>query len=54
MPLWTLHKRYSDLRGLLMTEAICEHGVGHHNGVHGCDGCCKDMPSEMREEITHD
>jgi len=21
-------------------EWICEHGVGHGNHVHGCDGCC--------------
>jgi hypothetical protein len=21
-------------------EAICPHGVGHHKGIHGCDGCC--------------
>ena len=27
-------------------EYICEHGVGHGNHVHGCDGCCsrEDFP----------
>ncbi len=24
-------------------EDICPHGVGHENGVHGCDGCCTKM-----------
>jgi hypothetical protein len=23
-------------------EYSCRHGVGHSNGVHGCDGCCSD------------
>ncbi len=35
-------------------EWQCEHGIGHpvghvtawreHYGVHGCDGCCQDIP----------
>jgi hypothetical protein len=27
-------------------EHVCEHGVGHGDHVHGCDGCCqrKDYP----------
>ena len=23
-----------------MIELTCEHGVGHSNAMHGCDGCC--------------
>lgn len=23
-----------------MLELTCEHGIGHSNSVHGCDGCC--------------
>lgn len=34
-----LQSRNSDIRGR-MTEWICPHGIGHHNGAHGCDGCC--------------
>ena len=41
---WTLtapqNYRYMHSRGFI--EAICEHGIGHHKGVHGCDGCCKE------------
>ena len=22
-------------------EYVCEHGVGHGNHIHGCDGCCR-------------
>lgn len=29
--------RYSD-----GPEYACRHGVGHSNGVHGCEGCCSD------------
>jgi hypothetical protein len=25
-------------------EWICPHGIGHHRGVHGCDGCCANEP----------
>ena len=38
-------------------EWVCEHGVGHTvwwpkhlDGVHGCDGCCK----ELKEMINND
>lgn len=36
-PFWTPRRR---------GEWGCPHGVGHHNGVHGCDGCCgrEDFP----------
>lgn len=36
---WTRHFR--DDKGTW--EDICPHGVGHENGVHGCDGCCKEL-----------
>jgi hypothetical protein len=25
-------------------EDTCPHGVGHEDGVHGCDGCCQELP----------
>lgn len=36
------------------TEWICPHGIGHHRGVHGCDGCCANEPKmkETTEDIT--
>jgi hypothetical protein len=32
-------------------EYICEHGVGHGNHVHGCDGCCSrpDFPLNKKK-----
>jgi hypothetical protein len=30
-------QRYSD-----GPEFECPHGVGHSQGVHGCEGCCND------------
>ena len=54
---WPLHWR--DDRGLM--ERTCEHGVGHPDpdslawhvrngrkwqGAHGCDGCCRTIPTE--------
>lgn len=39
-------------------EFICEHGVGHYpqwykdgDGIHGCDGCCRDpsFPGRLPE-----
>ncbi len=53
LPEWRVVNRFSDIRGP-MTEAICEHGIGHHDGVHGCDGCCKDMPKVVRKKVTRD
>jgi hypothetical protein len=31
-------------------EYLCEHGVGHGNHIHGCDGCCsrKDYPRAVK------
>ena len=39
----TWHK---DIRQDGRVEWICQHGVGHGNHVHGCEGCCtrKDYP----------
>lgn len=42
---WSVHKRTD--RGII--EHICPHGVGHpcmsstNDGIHGCDGCCKQL-----------
>lgn len=37
------HRKY-ELAGIgvmyYSDELLCEHGVGHEKGVHGCDGCC--------------
>lgn len=27
-------------------EDICKHGVGHEEGIHGCDGCCGELYRE--------
>lgn len=35
-------------------EAICKHGVGHHKGIHGCDGCCVTCPEEIWSKVTED
>lgn len=38
---WKLAEFYGrDMHSGTFYEAICPHGVGHHKGVHGCDGCC--------------
>jgi hypothetical protein len=39
-------KWYKNVREDGRIEYVCEHGVGHGNHVHGCDGCCrrKDFP----------
>ena len=50
--LLTQHGR--DIHAGVFTEAICSHGVGHHKGVHGCDGCCKDLPKELLRKISED
>lgn len=36
---WVRH--YRNDKGVW--EDICPHGVGHEKGIHGCDGCCKDL-----------
>jgi len=35
-------------------EAACPHGVGHHKGVHGCDGCCTKAPKDLWDNVTKD
>jgi hypothetical protein len=51
---WTLQKRWSDIRSNGLIEVICQHGIGHHNGIHGCDGCCAICPDELWEKVTND
>ncbi len=45
---WIKHRKYEpsslfpfegDEAGF-SEEYLCEHGIGHEKGVHGCDGCC--------------
>lgn len=52
---WQIYKQlYRDMHASPFFEAICSHGVGHHNGVHGCDGCCKDAPKEIWKQVSKD
>ncbi len=55
-PEWTLSKPQNsrDMYAAGFIEAICPHGIGHHKGVHGCDGCCKNPPKEMWDKVTQD
>ena len=42
---WKRYKKYEALGMGVMGfsyEYLCEHGIGHDMGVHGCDGCCSD------------
>ncbi len=43
-----------DMHPGTFVEAICAHGIGHHYGVHGCDGCCFDMPDDIASQVTKD
>lgn len=43
-----------DMHAKGFTEAICEHGIGHHKGIHGCDGCCATWPKEISKQVTRD
>ncbi len=53
---------YRDIHGGGFIEAVCPHGVGHHNGIHGCHMsktnpgkyCCDDCPSELWEQVSKD
>lgn len=50
---WTLSNQIGrDMHKGLFREAICSHGVGHHRGVHSCDGCCADWPKEIEDKVT--
>jgi hypothetical protein len=43
-----------DMHNENFVEAICAHGIGHHKGVHGCDGCCWNWPQEISDKVTED
>lgn len=49
-----LVQNYRDMHTRGFTEAICEHSVGHHKGIHGCDGCCATWPKEISKQVTKD
>lgn len=51
---WTLTKGFRDMHGSGFVEASCFHGIGHHRGVHGCDGCCSTCPKEVWEQTTNE
>jgi hypothetical protein len=31
-------QNHRDMHDAGFTELICPHGIGHHKGIHGCDG----------------
>jgi hypothetical protein len=47
---WKLQRRAN---GRL--EAVCQHGVGHGLGIHGCDLCCQspDFPANRLRAFDH-
>lgn len=46
MAYWTF---YSKSR----KEYYCEHGIGHGEHVHGCDGCCSDgLPVGLKDQLS--
>lgn len=47
-------QNHRDMHDPGFVEAICPHGLGHHKGVHGCDGCCAAVPKEMWERVSED
>lgn len=52
---WVLTEpHWRDIHGTAFVEAICEHGIGHHNGIHGCDGCCIECPMHLWEKVSKD
>ena len=52
---WRIYsQKYRDMHPGLFIEAICPHGVGHHKGVHGCDGCCKNCPKDLWKKVSKD
>lgn len=54
-PLWELSVQHGrDMHKNPFTEAICPHGVGHHKGVHGCDGCCAFWPKHISKKVGKD
>jgi len=52
---WTLSREIGrDMHRGIFIEAICAHGVGHHKGIHGCDGCCVNWPKEIANKVSKD
>lgn len=53
---WSLTKPQNDrdMHSKGFIEAICSHGVGHHNGIHGCDGCCEHCPKDIWSQVSED
>lgn len=50
---WYVLPQYGrDMHPGRFVEAICPHGVGHHVGVHGCDGCCAHPPKEIWKHVS--
>ena len=47
-------QNHRDMHDAGFIEAICPHSVGHHKGVHGCDGCCEKAPADLWEKVTTD
>lgn len=53
---WKLtgEQNYRDMHNAGFVEAICPHGVGHHKGIHGCDGCCANAPADLWAKVSQD
>ncbi len=52
---WKIYtQHFRDMHPSPFHEAICPHGVGHHKGVHGCDGCCENAPKEIWDKVSED
>lgn len=52
---WQLSRQVGrDMHSGVFVEAVCPHGVGHHKGVHGCDGCCANPPAPIWAQVTVD
>lgn len=52
---WAISKPgIRDMHADGFVEAYCEHGCGHHKGVHGCDGCCASWPEDIANQVSED
>lgn len=52
---WKLSVQFGrDMHPGQFVEAFCAHGIGHHKGVHGCDGCCRNWPKSISDQVTKD
>ncbi len=52
---WYLQRQVGrDMHKYVFDEAICPHSIGHHKGVHGCDGCCANAPKEIWDNVSED